>query len=200
MKKIIVLNILISFFSFSYSQIYDEGLTVSLETNQIKYENFSLKSGYGLGFQLYLSKHFSLNSHLLFGNNYIHAPGGIALMAISLTYGTFDGCLDGCSSFGGTDEALLILLALIFTEGVSFHLYPNDKLSLSPFINPLSLDYIHEANKNESIFLSASAGLRVNFYLAEKIVASPYIEYKYMYTEKEEGFGFGFSIGYIFDF
>lgn len=177
---------------------------------QLEQDNFVLQAGYkyiayngpheihsaGLDMQLFLTDYLSINSQLLLAPGYAHIP----LTFIVLLSGEDAAA---CLSNGGSEDYCIALFLLCLTEGVSLHLQPDDRISVSPYINPLGLDYIYQdywadrSFNDANFYLTGGAGLRLNAQYGVFVV-SPYLEYRTIYNGFHGGFAVGASAGINF--
>ena len=200
LKKLTVIIILILTFSIIKSvkaQFENENFLIGVQGTNVWLTNHTPKTAYGISMQLFVSDNFSFNSNIIFGENYIHVPIGIA--AISLA--AFSGNADCCTNIGYSDDFFEYLFMLLFSEGFSFHLEIADNFVISPYFNPLGFDYWFEKNNlSECLIFTGSAGVKFNFFATEKFIISPFAGYKTSYVYWDRGFSFGLNLSVLFDF
>jgi hypothetical protein len=192
MKKLLLIFIFILILEKAFSQYQKENLMISVETNQLNYENQLTKYGFGIEFQYYVNDYFGLNSHLIFGENYVHIPLGlVAIFAALLGGGNCNDCgdLNGCNS---------IFLLAILSDGVIFHIRIFGKPVLSPYLNLLGLDMIYDKDNGSKNYITGSVGIKFNYLLSKNINFSPFVELKRIYDQSTRGISFGISVGYLF--
>jgi len=85
----------------------------------------------------------------------------------------------------------------LIPEGVSYHSYPNERIEIAPYINPLGA----ELNMYDDfpILLSCSFGINFHFKPSEKFSISPNIGAMLLYKTGEIQPGFGISLHYNFE-
>jgi hypothetical protein len=192
MRKLITFFVILFFINDGYSQLKKENILIGLEFNQLTYENLQTKYGCGVELQYFVTDYFGFNSHLIFGENYVHLPIGIVgIAAAIMSGGSCNDCgdLDGCNS--------LFFLAIL-SDGVIFHISVFGKPIISPYINPLGLDLLYEKVKGTNTYFTGSLGLKFNYLFGKKFNFSPFTEVKWVYGQRTAGVSCGLSFGYSF--
>lgn len=179
---------ILTFVFSSKAQFYSDDYFISIKTCQNKIQNNGFFMSGGIEAQYFISDRFSLNSNFQFGKDYFHIPLGI-IPAVIFSLG-------GKSDSGGCNESSLFLLA----EGVSYHQQIAPEVSVSPYINPLALDYVWGRKLKYNTYISGSAGIKLNFIIREKLIFGGHVEYRLLYGESERFFNVGFSCGRLFRF
>jgi hypothetical protein len=178
------------------AQFEDGDFSMGLSANAIMYTDYGAKTAGGLTMQLFLTDNVSLNSNFQFGPNYVHMPIGMALASLVFLSGDPSGCSNiSCND----DDYWAVLLIILFSEGVSFHLPVLNNVVVSPYINPMGVDYWYEPNRiDDSPFLfTFSAGTKLNLFAGENFNFAPYVEYKTIYGQGQPGFGAGVTLNVI---
>ncbi|MFZ5553252.1 MAG: hypothetical protein ACOZCO_09065 [Bacteroidota bacterium] len=152
-------------------------------------------NGFSLRAEFYPEKHFSI--HWGFGysvrgsdTRHIHVPLGVGMWG----WGSYERESDTSSSTGrgsawnaagqvfalGNIFSVIGLVALtILPEGCSFHIYPSPWLTISPYINPFALDFMHITTTGERrLPYTPSIGSRVTFFEKGILSFSVYSEVK----------------------
>ncbi len=94
------------------------------------------------------------------------------------------------------DPLMLVgIIATVMPEGVALHLKPTDWLSVSPYVDPLGLDYVNSKTSDErGLHYSISAGARLNIYVNETVTFAGFAEFKNI-SGVGMGTAWGISIG-----
>jgi len=192
MKKLILIFLLSIIFVSSKAQLEQGAFTIGLKYGRLHFEDNPDINTYGVDMQYFLTDYISLNSNFNFGKGFFHMP--------ILTYIFADVIM---SDFSDVDEYDWYSL-IFFTEGVSFHLNINDNFTISPYINPLGLEYIYfpqgsDAYKFEStnnMSIAFTSGIRFNAVLDDYIMLSPYVEYKKLWFSDVSGYAIGMTAGF----
>ncbi len=185
----------------SIAQFEQGDFVLSATAAETNYNDFALKTSYGLDMQYFVDDNVSLNYSFRLGERYAHVPAAAPASAIMLFIAfttANNGDTEVENKLTGWGIISGIALALV-PEGVSFHLRVNDHLAVSPYINPLGLEWIREEGVGgRDTWLGGSAGAKGNLILGDFVVA-PYGEYKKLYGRKGNwGTGAGIAIGYRF--
>ena len=124
-------------------------------------------------------------------------PLGAAVMALALASGDFYGCSNiGCN---GDDDYWIVILLIMLSEGVSFHVPILEILTFSPYVNPFGVDYLYVPRLNKAPFLATlSTGLKINMFF-DKFNFAPYFDYRTIYGYGKIGFGAGMTLNVILD-
>ena len=181
---------------YAQSQYQKEDFIIGIQTNNVYYQDYTQKQGYGFDFQLFVADNFSFNSNFYFGENYVHVPLGVAAIILA----AMSGDCAGCANISISDDYAAIVFFAMLSEGVSFYINIDDNFYISPYLNPLGFDYMFEKNYDIQRFLfTGSAGLKFNYSTGYKFIISPFIECKTIYGHREPGFGFGISLNIAID-
>lgn len=158
------------------------------------YENNVNFTGYGLQFTYPLGDHFGLNYKLLFGHNterdfFLHSNMGSYVSVLFLT-----------TSGTVNNIGYVCVLLLIIPEGVSLHIPINKFFRLTPFINPLGVDFWHDKfTQIDYVKGSLDIGIKPTLVLFDKLSVAPSLGYKILYSKThEKGIEFGISVGFRF--
>lgn len=195
--KLTIICIILLSVNQIYSQEYSKPIKLGLNAHRIQYMQRSAKYGFGIEFDYHFSNYFSLNSTIVGGENYFHAPIGTILL-LAVAYGGGDGC-SGCVDF---NFGFYLLLASL-SEGIAFHYTVNQFIELAIFVRPFGFEYQKDkksdGNKEQEFYLTASTGLKYSFVFRNKLYFSPYAEYRYKYYKPEHGIVYGLNISYLFN-
>ena len=175
----------------------------------------------GLAVELFVGKHMSLNYTFDLGmtlNNrnhfYYHGAAGATAGSLFIGAAIVNSAVDE-----HLDEALATVLGrdvdlssnltaglgitgvilLLIPEGISYNIDMGKHISLSPYINPLGIDYI--ASKDifgQNLLLSVEYGVRAGIYFNNKRFISPEAGIKTFYGTGKSGLSLGFAYGYYF--
>jgi hypothetical protein len=186
-KKLLIIFAFLFGFAQAHAQFEKDDVIISL----IGMQDFHTTPSFGTEVQYFVGDHISLNYRLLYSPGHFHAPGGLALSAVLLV---------SLAEFGGD---LSILYAALIPEGVSFHARLTDNMSLSPYINPLGYDYLSSNRSSRMLFhetetehfITINGGVRLNVFMGEWLIISPFAEYMSSYNQDLYGFRFGVTAG-----
>lgn len=191
MKHLLLSIILFSFIDLAYSQFEQGNLIVSAEVEKIKYNDYSEIKTAGIALEYFITDYLTCSTRINFGENFSHMPLTVYFFADIFVQGLL---------FGEDDYYWLIF----FSEGLNYHIPFGDNFSISPFIYPLGCEYIYQQDRYEgkeieqedyeNWFITGSTGIRYNFHF-DRIVFSPYFEYKLLYGQGTGGFGLGATLG-----
>lgn len=145
-----------------------------------------------INMQYFITRNVSVNGNFSLGQDYAHfGPGllGIPLLAIG--------------GFGKlyTDEYILLFIVIIGSfENISFHFPVGSNLDISPYFSLLRFQYLYEQGASEinDFNLSLAIGSRLNVYLTDHWMISPYFEYTCTYGSGLDGFQGGVYVSYYF--
>jgi len=145
-----------------------------------------------INMQYFITRNVSVNGNLSLGQDYAHfGPGllGIPLLSIG--------------GFGKlyTDEYILLFIVIIGSfENISFYFPVGSNLDISPYFSLLRFQYLYEQGASEinDFNLSLAIGSRLNVYLTDHWMISPYFEYTCTYGSGLDGFQGGVYVGYYF--
>lgn len=172
-----------AFFFFAYSlPAQDKGdfrLGFNTYINTYSYKTYTV---FGLDGEYFLSENFALNYRFGMGRS----PDGSMAFHFPISWLGI--------AFAADAEAL-VLLSMI-PEGVSVHLYPNEKLEISPFVNLLGSELLMGDEQNEFNIL-AGTGVKAYFKPNDVISLSGSYGISTNYR-KTIFFNAGFSVGFIF--
>lgn len=216
------LNHLLAFPQDYTDYSYLETAKVPEKTDERDYYGWKITAGKDIGFledewihgfsarlEFYAEKHFSI--HWGFGYarrgeiTHVHVPLGIGMWSV----GTYErqsdtstaspkagmvntaGQLIGAANIFG----FIGLLALtIMPEGFNFHFYPNDWLTISPYINPFALDYTNNKITGERrLPYTPSIGSRFTLFDKNILSLSLFVEAR-AYTKIGIGCIGGFTV------
>jgi hypothetical protein len=122
-----------------------------------------------------LSLDYSLSYvYVPFGTSYFKLYGGAALAGYGTTLTTQSVYNNG---YWG-----LLLLTLIIPEGVSYHIPVNNQMTISPYLNLLTVDI-----SNQYWRMSNTAGVRFNLVLNETFNVAPYACLLVQYRQNSVG-------------
>jgi hypothetical protein len=176
----------------------------------------------GLGFELFMGKYMSLNYSFEFGiasterKNYFyyHGAAGGTVSSLFLLGAAFSSAIDddldeafsqmlntdfNLSSNVTSGLALAGIILLIIPEGINFNLNLGKALSVSPYINPLGLDYCGATESfGKKLNLTWGYGAKVNLYFKNKRFISPRVGIKNYYANSNKGLEFGLAYGFYF--
>jgi hypothetical protein len=192
--KVLILIISLLLSNSSFSQ--EKGSCRLSVTNEITSYNPGYLTSYGITFQYFVNKYFSLNYHYSFGYNqknkfYSHYNGSLIAFAELIKTSNY-------YNISSDNDGLIYLLfiSLFIPEGISFHTYPRKWLEISTFINPLGADYNIFNDKKTALTLSL--GVKTIFKPTNRVSFSPHFGTKYIYSKSDISYIYGVSIGYTF--
>lgn len=175
----------------------------------------------GISVELFMGRHMSLNYNLNFGiagnyknHFYYHGPmggsvGSLFLASAALT-NIIDDELDAAFSAAFNTDfnlsknvtsglALAGLLMVIIPEGINYNIDIGKVVSLSPYINPLGLDYCADGEAfRKKINLTWEYGAKLNFYFKNRRFLTPKVGVKNYYSYGYKGLSFGLAYGFYF--
>lgn len=197
-RKATLISILLIPSVFSGKAQFQKGdFSVGLSSNAVMFPDYGTKIGFGLTMQVFLDKNVSLNSNLHFGPNYVHMPIGVALAGLVFLSGDPSGCSNvSCND----DDYWGVVLLILFSEGISIHVPIMNKLTFSPYVNPLGVDYWYQptaAADKPAFLFTLSAGMKMDIFAAENFNIAPYFEYKTIYGQSNSGFGAGITLNAV---
>ncbi len=190
---------LLSFF-FSLS-VFSQRDTLIRNTTEVSaiaelaaYEDNMNFIGYGFHMSFPVGEHLGLNYKFMLGNNsersfFLHSNMGSYVSVLLLT-----------TSGNVNNIGYLAVILLIVPEGVSFHIPITRNFRLTPFINPLGVDYWHDRYSSKDYTKgSFDIGIKPTFVMFDKVMVAPSLGYKLLYSkDHEKGIELGISIGYRF--
>lgn len=195
---------------------YPLEFSLSFKSGRLNIKNHIAKLAFGLEFDVLFPNNIGISYSLLFSNKYVHTT----LLPVAFPYALANAIehlavvdtldintvldndtipsedLNNSSRIG--TALLMSVMLLLIPEGINYNFrYFNDHLRVSPFINPLQVEYIRTINKKR--YFGGGIGLMINSILCNKTLkASVYYEHKIHYhNELNPGFLTGFKIGYI---
>ncbi len=198
MNKASLTLFVVFFFAFKgYSQrdtMIRNCLEVAATAELSAYENNTNFIGYGVQMTFPIGERLGLNYKILFGHNterdfFMHSTMGSYVSVLLLT-----------TNGNVNNIAYLTILLCMIPEGVSFHIPLNPNFRLTPFINPLGIDYWHDKYSGIDYAKgSFDIGIKPTLVLFDKLTVAPSLGYKILYSKThEKGIEFGISIGYRF--
>jgi hypothetical protein len=175
----------------------------------------------GLSMELFIGRYMSLNYNLNFGiantyknHFYYHGTmggsvGSLFLASAAITNVIDDELDEAFSTAFNTDFnlgknvtsslALAGLLMIIIPEGFNVNFDIGKSISLSPYYNPLGLDYCpdKEAFRNQ-LNLTWEYGAKLNFYFKNRRYLTPKVGIKNFYAYGYKGLQFSLAYGFYF--
>ena len=202
MKRTLLVIIALIFSGITKAQFHkgDFGVSFMKKLPLIETKSFD-KELYGIEVEHLASDWLGLNYTLYANDDVIHMPSGFVagLGALAL--------LSSSSSTGADIDSKILLYAFAIPEGLSFNLQVVNNVYLSPYINPLGLDYAfgkdNEGVKFENQFsITGASGIKFKglMNIAEKtsIVLTAFAEGHTQYVaDKEYGVRAGFGLGFV---
>jgi len=194
MKTAIIIIIVFVFTTFNSFSQEKGNIRFSFQSDYSSYNQSDLQF-YGISWEIFIGRHFTLDYHYSIGNNQYgekcyYFPGSMAVMVMA--YGE-DILYD---PYFFEDNAELFLLSLIIPEGISYHAYPRRWLELAPFIYPLSSNYNFSGYHISSIILSF--GFKVYFKPIPNLSISPIFGLQKKYSNGETSQNVGIAVGWLF--
>lgn len=139
---------------------------------------------FGLVGEYFLNHKFSLNYRYSFGlNPYDNITAHINPSILGLAF----------ASYTSLD---LLIYTFFIPEGVCYHVYPNEKLEIAPYINPLGAEI--NWYEDSPILLSCAFGVNLHIKPVEKFYISPNIGATVIYKNGEITPSYGLSLNYLF--
>lgn len=154
----------------------------------------------GLKIRMFMSKHFSFDSDLVFGRDYVH--GGPGLIGLPIWYVILS-TLDNEAEIESFSNVLFYLaMGILSVEHISYHIPVKDAVEISPFLSLLryksAYEYgIYNETNRTNEQLSLAFGLEINKYF-KSFLLSPYIECNIGYTDHKPGVNAGVYCGVFF--
>jgi hypothetical protein len=153
----------------------------------------------GLGYERALKQNWNLNYRVDVGRYYFHIPLGLPLGVVlyALIYAK-----------GKDDFPEVMLLASMIPEGAGYTIKLTPNLLLTPYINPLGLDYIKwpdcppapEGEEKSELQAMASFGCSLGIRLSEKMILSGFSEYRTSWLGRRYGLQSGIRLGHKVNF
>jgi hypothetical protein len=155
----------------------------------------------GLKLSLFMGKHISFDTDIVFGRDYFHAgPGIIGIPVWLLVVRPSDNDIE-FESF--SQLAFIIVAMALSAEHTAFHLPVSKSFEVAPYLSMLryrsAYEYGHYSNTNMvNEQLSFAVGVELNKYI-RKFVLSPYVECGAGYRDHKAQINAGVYCGfYIF--
>jgi hypothetical protein len=155
----------------------------------------------GVKMRIFMSKHISFDSDLVFGKDYFHfGPGLIGIPVWILVLGSYTSLEESETPFS---DLLFCAAAMILSiEHTSYHIPVKNSFDISPYLSVLRYKSAYEygiyTNTNmTNEQLSFVAGLELNKYY-KRFLLSPYLEYNIGYTDRVSGINAGIYCGMFF--
>ena len=215
MKKAILFLLLLSGITAAYSQ--DPGtrvrtsfyppehalgdVSLAVSPNILVNTPNAMQFAGGVKLRMFMGKHVSFDTDLVFGRDYFHAgPGIIGIPVWLLALGSSG----ENTEFDSFSQLLFVVVAMALSaEHTSFHL-PVSSFEISPYISLLryrsAYEYGHYSNTNmTNEQLSFAIGVELNKYI-KKFELSPYVECNAGYKDHRAQVNAGIYCGiYIFN-
>ena len=188
MKRIVlVFIIVISTLSICKSQEKGD-FRLGLYGQGISYRDKQLPQ-FGLVGEYFLGHKVSLNYRYGFGYNSDGVfMGHINPSLLGLAY---------LVAVGGSSSGEELLLAFMIPEGISYHVYPNEKLEVAPYVNPLGSEI--NLTSNSSFDFSCSFGMAIHYIPVKNMSISPNLGGILIYQTGDVFPVAGISINYNFE-
>lgn len=154
----------------------------------------------GLKIRLFMSKHFSFDSDLVFGRDYVH--GGPGLIGLPLWYVVLS-TLDTDQEIESLSNLLFFLVVgVLSAEHLACHIPVQNAVEISPYLSLLryksAYEYgIYSDTNRITEQMSLALGLEVNKYF-KRFMLSPYIECNIGYEDHKPGLNAGVYCGIFF--
>jgi hypothetical protein len=153
----------------------------------------------GLKLSVFVGKHISFDSDIMFGRDYVHAgPGIIGIPALMIIAGS-----DGPYEFESFQGLIaLIVIGVMSLEHVAGHIPVNKTFEITPYISLLRYRWAYEygvydeTNRINEQF-TGTLGLELNKYY-KRLLLSPYIETVLGYQDGRVQLNAGISCGIFF--
>jgi len=182
-KSLLILSAVLLISVFVYPQNKGD-LRIGLYQQTYNTGKYNLPQ-FGVSGELFLNKSISLNYNYSMGiNANREVMGHINVASIGVALSVW---------------YLYELAPYIFMipEGISYHAYPNEKVEIAPYINPLGAEI--NFNENYPLLLSCSFGINLHFKPTEKFSITPNIGAMWLYKTGEINPSFGLSLNYNFE-
>ena len=202
MKHTLLVFLALSFSGVINAQLEAKNFTVAFNKKLPVLETTTLnRELYGLEVEYLATDWLGLNYTVYANEEVFHMPGGIvaALGAFSLL---------SCSSGAAADiDSEILLYALAIPEGLSFNLQMVNNIYLTPYINPLGLEYAFGEDSEgmkfeDQVFMTGAGGVKLKGFMniADKtsIVLSAFAESHTQYVaNKQYGLRAGVGLGFV---
>ncbi len=168
----------------------------------------------GMTFSYFFDPGLSINYRIAFGRSsdnvtYVHVPSGIFIagwlfeQAFKSDADEDEDCDDwgsDCECEDDASDAFLLgvagLAMALLPEGLALHLYPTKWLRLSPFINPLGVEFITGGEYEETqTSLSSSIGSTVTFLTETGMNLSANFGFRTLHATGDWGLHWGVGLG-----
>lgn len=193
---------------------------ISLSAGYLDIKDYQFGMG-GIGLEFFVGKHMSLNYNFSLGtsinsNNHFnfHGAAGASTGSLFITAALLNNAIDesldnALSSATGKDVdmskgltrglGITGVILILIPEGLSYHIDMGKHLSISPYVNPLGLDYMgSDKIIGQKLALSYEVGSAVNFYFKNKRYLSPKIGLRGFYGTPNNGYLIGLNYGFYF--
>lgn len=153
------------------------------------------EKGYGINYQFFVTDDVAIEYNFSYVNvpdnlNYFKLHGGGVLVGYSSSL--------NLSNYANEVYWVMVFLATLIPEGISYHIDIGDNLTLSPYANLLSFDYA-----DGYLHYNNSLGLRMNMTVLNHLNIAPFAFTQIQYRSKawggtRTGFGMGAMLGWRF--
>jgi hypothetical protein len=178
---------LISVFLFvsfmSYGQLEEGDFLLSADYRTSLSNNVGQNHG-GFNIEYMATNTLGLNYSFYLGDEYIHIPGGFLLGIVILAY--------------VIQDAEALLYSFLIPEGITININLAEKFYLSPYLNPLGVEYHWNENVDEEVMLVGALGIKVKSFLTSKIMLIPFTEIQHNYLDAKWDLRAGISVGMKF--
>ena len=193
--KVTFLFILLLSSSITNAQLEEENFSVSLSHKVAINNTRMMRSDLtGIEVEYMVSDNVGLNYSMYAGDGVFHMPAGpvvglVVLCAVASASGDID------------PEVLPYIFAI--PEGVTFNINVAPNTYVSPYINPLGLEYHEYPEQQSRFFLMGSTGVKMKMFMPfgdnVHVVFSGFAETQLEYKEAQKlGLRAGISMGVVF--
>ncbi len=181
MYRVIFLLIFLFTYSNAFTQIEEGDLTLmggyktSLKSSPFNNHVVSFDVEYAV-----LDK-VGLNYSIHFANDHVHFPAGILVGILILGY---------------APDVAEVAYSVLIPEGASFNIPLFRGLYLSPFFNPLGIEYYWDDISDREISFIGTTGIKLKAFIGDGVVLTPYVEARQDFLTPDDwdakaGFSFG---------
>jgi hypothetical protein len=181
MNKFFLIFLFIPF--ISYGQLEEDDFLLSAEYRTSLINNIGQNHG-GFNMEYMVSDKIGLNYSFYLGDEYIHIPGGFLLGIFILAYVAQD--VDA------------LLYSFLIPEGITLNINLIDKIYLSPYLNPLGVEYHWNEKIDEETKLVGAIGFKIKSFITTGIMLIPFAEFQQDYLDAEWDARAGISVGVKF--
>ena len=198
MKKIIIILILISSHGIVHAQVDEGNFSINL-THKVAVNNTKLMRNNltGIDVEWNVADNVGFNYSVYGGEGVFHMPAGPAIGVAAV-------CVAACFwTGGGLDFESEMLLIFAIPEGVTYNFEIAQNTYISPYINPLGLEYHDYPEDENRWFGMGSAGTKIKMFMPIEnevyVVFSGFAEAQLEYTSDQQlGVRAGLSCGISF--